>query len=215
MSDYLALIKDGVICRKTSEIEKMVLTAVDAGVEPEDIINKALIEAMDVVGRDFATSRIFVPEMLVSAITMKTGLKIVKSLIDSRGAQVKNRGKMVIVTVKGDLHDIGKNIVAMMVEGAGFEVIDLGINIDRNQIVEAVKTHKPDILGLCALLTTTMPEMGKVIDALKDAGIRDQVKVLVGGAPLTDSFAGQIGADGYGSNAGAAVELCKGIMNGK
>ena len=212
MSDYLASIKDAVIHRKRSEIEGLIRTALDAGTDPQDIINGSLIEAMDVVGKQFAASEIFVPEMLVSAVTMKAGLELVKLRLKTGGGHAETRGKMLILTVKGDLHDIGKNIVTMMVEGAGFEVIDLGVNIDREKIVEAVKIHRPDILGLSALLTSTMPEMGKVIDTLTDEKQRDQVKIIVGGAPVSPSFAERIGADGFAGNAAAAVELCKEIM---
>lgn len=215
MSNHLEVVKEAVIHRKTSEIEALVKAAVDSGVDPNEIINKALIEAMDVVGKDFAACKIFVPEMLVSAVTMKAGLNVVKPLLKEEGGQARAKGKMVLATVKGDLHDIGKNIVGMMIEGAGFDVIDLGVNLEREKIVEAVKANKPDVLGLSALLTTTMPEMGKVIEALAKEELRGQVKVLVGGAPLSASFAKEIGADGYGGDAAAAVELCKGFMKGK
>ena len=207
MNAILASIKEAVLQRKTKEIEGLVRNALDSGANPGDIIGEALIPAMDEIGKDFSASRIFVPEMLVSAVTMKAGLNVVKPLLQA--GQDGGRGKVLIATVRGDLHDIGKNIVAMMIEGAGFEIIDLGINIDRAKIVEEVATIRPDILGLSALLTTTMPEMGRVIDALEEAGLRKSVKVLVGGAPLSESFAREIGADGFGRDAAAAVDLCK------
>ncbi len=209
MHDPLEYIKDAVIHRKKNEVEGLVKNALDSGVSPGDIVNRALIEAMDVVGKEFAASSIFMPEMLVSALTMKAGLEVVKPLLREKGAHVESKGKVVVATVKGDLHDIGKNIVAMMVEGAGFEVVDLGINIDGREIVEAVRSYKPDILGLSALLTTTMLEMRKVIEALGREGLRDRVKILVGGAPVNDAFAVQIGADGFGRDAAAAVNLCR------
>jgi 5-methyltetrahydrofolate--homocysteine methyltransferase len=165
---------------------------------------------MDVVGKDFGSGKIFVPEMLVSAVTMKAGVDIVKPLL--AGGQNLSYGTVLMATVKGDLHDIGKNLVTMMLEGAGFKVVDLGVDLDVQKLIEQVKAIRPDILGLSALLTTTMPEIQKVIAELKAQGLRDKVKVMVGGAPLDRTFAEKIGADGYGANAAEAVELARRLM---
>jgi 5-methyltetrahydrofolate--homocysteine methyltransferase len=200
-------IKNAVIGGKHAEIKGLVQAALDAGLDPNAIINDALIAAMDVVGTNFGSGKIFVPEMLVSAVTMKGGLEVVKQRL--AGGQSQSRGTIIMATVKGDLHDIGKNLVSMMLEGAGFKVIDLGVDLSVAKLIEQVKALKPDILGLSALLTTTMPEMQSVIGELKNQGLRDQVKVMVGGAPLDRAFAEKIGADGYGSDATEAVELAR------
>ena len=165
MSDTLQMIKDAVITRQRAEIQKLVKAAVDDGLDPNSIINDGLIPAMDEVGRQFGESEIFVPEMLVSAMTMKLGLDVVKPLLLDKEAQ--SRGTIIMATVKGDLHDIGKNIVIMMLEGAGFNVVDLGVDMTVETIIEKIKVIMPDILGLSALLTTTMPEMERAIQELK------------------------------------------------
>jgi len=200
-------IKNAVIGGKHAEIKALVSQALDAGLDPNTIINDALIAAMDVVCKDFGSGKIFVPEMLVAALTMKSGLDIVKPRLAAGESQ--SRGTVIMATVKGDLHDIGKNLVSMMLEGAGFKVLDLGVDLSVEKLIDQVKAIQPDILGLSALLTTTMPEMQKVIGALKTQGLRDKVKVLVGGAPLDRTFAEKIGADGYGANAAEAVELAR------
>jgi corrinoid protein of di/trimethylamine methyltransferase len=207
MTDHLNTIKNAVIGGKHAEIKGVVQQALDAGLEPGTIVNDALIAAMDVVGKDFGSGKIFVPEMLVSAVTMKAGLEVVKPRL--AGGESRSRGTIIMATVKGDLHDIGKNLVSMMLEGAGFKVMDLGVDLSVEKLIDQVKALKPDILGLSALLTTTMPEMQKVIGELKAQGLRDQVKVLVGGAPVDQAFADKIGADGYGANATEAVELAR------
>ena len=207
MDDHLNTIKDAVIGGKHGEIKGLVQQALDAGIDPGAIVNNALIAAMDVVGKDFGESKIFVPEMLVSAVTMKAGLEVVKPHLSD--GQSQSRGTIIMATVKGDLHDIGKNLVTMMLEGAGFKVMDLGVDLGVDKLIDQVKAIKPDILGLSALLTTTMPEMQKVIGELKAQGLRDQIKVLVGGAPVDRGFADKIGADGYGANASEAVELAR------
>ena len=207
MGDHLETIKNAVISGQHDEIKALVRSAIDAGLDPNRIINEALIPAMDVVGKDFGSGKIFVPEMLVSAVTMKEGVEIVKPLL--AGGQRHSPGTVIMATVRGDLHDIGKNLVTMMLEGAGFKVIDLGVDLDVNKLIEQVKAIGPDILGLSALLTTTMPEMQKVIGELKAQGLRDKVKVIVGGAPVDRTFAEKIGADGYGANAAEAVELAR------
>jgi len=207
MGDHLETIKSAVINGKHAEIKALVQGAIDAGLDPNTIINEALIPGMDVVGKDFGSGKIFVPEMLVSAVTMKAGVEIVKPLLAS--GQGRSRGTVIMATVKGDLHDIGKNLVTMMLESAGFRVIDLGVDLNVDKLIEQVKAIRPDILGLSALLTTTMPEMQKVIGELHSQGLRDKLKVLVGGAPVDPAFAEKIGADGYGANAVEAVELAR------
>ena len=207
MADHLNTIKDAVIGGKHTEIKGLVQQALDQGLDPGTIINDALIAAMDVVGKDFGSGKIFVPEMLVAAMTMKTGLEVVKPRL--AGGESQSRGTVIMATVKGDLHDIGKNLVSMMLEGAGFQVIDLGVDLGVDKLVDQVRALKPDVLGLSALLTTTMPEMQKVIGELKAQGLRDRIKVLVGGAPVDQVFADKIGADGYGANAAEAVELAR------
>ena len=174
---------------------------------PYDVLTKALVEGMRIVGIDFRDGILFVPEVLLAANSMKAGMGILRPLLAETGA--KQVGKMVIGTVKGDIHDIGKNLVGMMMEGAGFEVIDLGINNPVENYLEALETHQPDILGMSALLTTTMPYMKVVIDTLKEKGLRDDYIVLVGGAPLNEAFAEAIGADAYCRDAAVAVETAK------
>ena len=177
----------------------------------DDLINRALIAAMDVVGDRFAKSEIFVPEMLVSAVTMKKGLDIIKPLLKEDEEQTK--GKVILCTVKGDLHDIGKNLVAMMLEGAGLEVIDLGVDVTVEKVVDKVHEIQPQVLGLSALLTTTMPEMENVINLLRDRGIREKVKVMIGGAPVDAEFAEKIGADAYGEDAAEAVTIARSFID--
>ena len=177
----------------------------ERGWGPEKVLNEALVAGMTIVGIDFRDGILFVPEVLLAANAMKGGMAILKPLLAETGA--KPIGKMVIGTVKGDIHDIGKNLVSMMMEGAGFEVINLGINNPVENYLEALEEHKPDILGMSALLTTTMPYMKVVIDTLVDKGIRDDYIVLVGGAPLNEEFAMAVGADAYCRDAGVAVEI--------
>jgi methylmalonyl-CoA mutase cobalamin-binding domain/chain len=180
------------------------------GLTPYETLTQALVGGMDIVGVDFRDGVLFVPEVLMAAKAMKAGMAVLRPLLAETGApQV---GTMVIGTVKGDIHDIGKNLVAMMMEGAGFEVINLGINNDAEKFIEAVREHKPDIVGMSALLTTTMPYMKVVINALKDAGLRNDVIVLVGGAPLNAAFAEDIEADAYCRDAAVAVETAKKLV---
>jgi corrinoid protein of di/trimethylamine methyltransferase len=183
---------------------------VDSGTDLNRLINDALISAMDIVGKRFADGEIYVPEMLVSAKTMKQGLDIIKPLLKS--GEAENRGTIVMGTVKGDLHDIGKNLVIMMMEGAGFRIIDLGVDVKIEDLIDTVKKEQVDVLGLSALLTTTMPEMQNVIEALVEAGLRNQVKVIVGGAPIDQGFADKIGADGFGADAVEAVQLARELI---
>ena len=200
-------IRNAIIGLAREKIGDLVRSAVAAGCPAEQIIQDGFIAAMDQVGKSFAANTIFVPEMMVSAMTMKEGLDLVKPML--QGQNAFSRGRVMLATVKGDLHDIGKNIVGMMLEGAGFEVIDLGINIDCAAILRKIRELQPKVLGLSALLTTTMPEMGRVIQELHSDGMRLQVKVMVGGAPLSAKFAGEIGADGYAADAATAVDLCR------
>jgi 5-methyltetrahydrofolate--homocysteine methyltransferase len=187
-----------------------VQAALEANVPPEDILHQACIPAMGEVGRLFEAGEKFVPEMLISARAMQAGLNILKPLLAQADIQVV--GKVVIGTVAGDLHDIGKNLVAMMLEGAGFEVVDLGTDVSAQQFVDAVQENEPDIVGMSALLTTTMTSIATTIEAMVEAGVRDQVKVIIGGAPITQDFADKVGADGFAPDAGSATRVSKGLM---
>ncbi|MCA9923799.1 MAG: B12-binding domain-containing protein [Anaerolineales bacterium] len=192
------------------EIEEEVHEALSRNITPYEILTKGLVAGMDIVGVDFRDGILFVPEVLMAAKAMKAGMAILRPLLAETGAP--KVGTMIIGTVKGDIHDIGKNLVGMMMEGAGFEVFDLGINNSVEEYMAAIEAHNPDILGMSALLTTTMPYMRVVIQALKDAGIRQDIIVLVGGAPLNDAFAEDIEADAYCRDAAVAVETAKKFM---
>ena len=189
------------------EIEEGTNILLERGWQPYDVLTQALVGGMTIVGRDFRDGILFVPEVLLAANAMKAGMAILKPLLAETGAP--RMGKMVIGTVKGDIHDIGKNLVSMMMEGAGFEVHDMGINNSVEQYLEALDAEKPDILGMSALLTTTMPYMKVVIDTMVEKGIRDDYVVLVGGAPLNEEFGRAIGADAYCRDAAVAVETAK------
>jgi corrinoid protein of di/trimethylamine methyltransferase len=195
------------------EIEEGVHILLERGWTPYKVLTDALVEGMRIVGIDFRDGILFVPEVLMAANAMKAGMAILRPLLAETGAPPQ--GKMVIGTVKGDIHDIGKNLVAMMMEGAGFEVIDLGINNPVENYLAAIEKHKPDIIGMSALLTTTMPYMKVVIDTLKDKGMRDQLIVMVGGAPLNEEFARAVGADAYCRDAAVAVETAKELLKRK
>jgi len=192
------------------EIAEGTQILLDRGWEAKQVLDKALVEGMNIVGVDFRDGILFVPEVLLSANAMKSGMSILKPLLSASG--VDPVGKMIIGTVKGDIHDIGKNLVAMMMEGAGFEVIDVGINVEVEKFIEVLEAEKPDILGMSALLTTTMPYMKVVIDSLKEQGIRDDYIVLVGGAPLNEEFSTAVGADAYCRDAATAVETAKELV---
>lgn len=189
------------------EIEEATQILLDRGWTPYDVLTKSLVAGMTIVGEDFRDGILYVPEVLMAANAMKAGMSILKPLLAETGAP--RIGSMVIGTVKGDIHDIGKNLVSMMMEGAGFEVVDIGINNPVENYLEAIEEHKPDILGMSALLTTTMPYMKVVIETLVEKGMRDDYIVLVGGAPLNEAFAESIGADGYCRDAAVAVETAK------
>jgi 5-methyltetrahydrofolate--homocysteine methyltransferase len=210
MDESVQKIKESIIEGRHKEIESLVREICKTGIALDTVIQEGLIAAMDVVGRKFGAGEIFVPEMLVSAMTMKLGLNIVKPLLTGKAGAPK--GTVLIGTVKGDLHDIGKNIVIMMLEGAGFQVIDLGVDMDVEKVVAKVIEIRPQVLGLSTLLTTTMPEMKHVIEELRVRGLRDSVKIMVGGAPIDAAFAEKIGADGYGKDAVQAMTLARNFV---
>src|ERR1700742_3446590 len=211
--DRVAQMHDDLYDGLKEEIEDGVRILLDRGWAPYDVLTKALVEGMRIVGIDFRDGILFVPEVLMSANAMKAGMFILRPLLIATGAS--RVGKMVIGTVKGDIHDIGKNLVCMMMEGAGVEVIGLGINNPVEQCLAAIAEHEPDILGMSALLTTTMPYMKVVIDTMKEKGIRDDYVVLVGGAPLNEEFGKAVGADAYCRDAAVAVETAKEVMKRK
>ena len=182
---------------------------VNAGMAPDVIIHDHMIRAMEEIGRRFENHQVFVPHLLLAARAMKGSLELIRPLLTSQAVELA--GKIVVATVKGDLHDIGKNIVASMLEGCGFEVINLGVDVSPEKFIEAYREHQPDVIGMSALLTTTMPVMKEVIDEFEAQGLRDKVKFMIGGAPITEGYAKEIGADGYSSNANAAVAVAKSL----
>jgi 5-methyltetrahydrofolate--homocysteine methyltransferase len=210
MEEQVKKIYNGVLEGQHKQVVVDVQAALDAGINPVTVLNEGMIAAMAEVGRLFEVGEYYVPEMLISARAMQSGLAVLKPLL--KEADVKPAGRVIIGTVKGDLHDIGKNLVSMMLEGAGFEVKDMGTDVSPEKFVEEVKGGGVDVVALSALLTTTMPNMKATIDALKAAGLRDKVKVMIGGAPVTDSYAQQIGADGYSPDASRAVNLAKSLV---
>jgi 5-methyltetrahydrofolate--homocysteine methyltransferase len=203
-------ISSALIMGDRKKVKELIELALNEGISPEIILNEALIAGMNVVGEKFKNNEFYVPEVLVAARAMKTGMEILKPFLSKSSGVM--RGRIVIGTVKGDLHDIGKNLVAMMLEGAGYEVIDLGIDVDPEKFLSAINTYNPDILGMSALLTTTMPYMRTTIEVLEKAKVRDKVKIIVGGAPVTEDFAKEIGADGYADDAASAVDLVNRLM---
>jgi 5-methyltetrahydrofolate--homocysteine methyltransferase len=203
----LQLLRDAVIGGDAKAAQDLTQQALAEGIDPLKLVNDYMVPAMDEVGRRFECSEYFVPELLISARAMKAALDLVRPLLSARGDQPA--GRVAIGTVRGDLHDIGKNLVASLLEGGGFEVIDLGVNVAPERFVATIREKNANIVALSALLTTTMPAMRTTIDALKQAGVRDQVKVLVGGAPISQKYADEIGADGYSENAVGAVALAK------
>lgn len=209
MSSTLEATYEAVITGQKDEVISRVQQAIDEQIAPQEILNNALIAAMREVGDRFERGDYFVPEMLIAAKAMQAGLAILKPMLVETG--IETSGKVVIGTVKGDLHDIGKNLVAMMLEGAGYEIIDLGSDVAPEAFAQAVREHDAKMIGMSALLTTTMPNMKATIEALEDLGIRDQVKVMIGGAPVTDDYAQQIGADGYAPDASRATSLANSL----
>ena len=196
---------------RAKSVKELVQKALDEGIEPTDILNEGLLDGMGIIGEKFKNNEVYVPEVLIAARAMYAGMEIIRPILTETG--VKSIGKVVIGTVKGDLHDIGKNLVKMMMEGRGLEVIDLGIDVSPERFIEAAKEHDAQIIACSALLTTTMTEMKNVVEAAREAGIRDQVTIMVGGAPVTDSFCKSIGADIYTADAASAAEeaarVCK------
>ena len=208
MADYQA-IADALIKGQAPAVKEMVQKAVDEGSGPEEILTKGLIAGMSVVGERFKKNEVYVPEVLIAARAMHAGMDVIKPLLAESGVEPK--GIFAIGTVKGDLHDIGKNLVMMMMEGAGYNVIDLGVDVTPEKFVEAAKGGA-QVIGMSALLTTTMPSMKMTIDAITAAGIRDSVKIIVGGAPLTQAYADEIGADGYSPDAASAVDTADQLL---
>jgi 5-methyltetrahydrofolate--homocysteine methyltransferase len=202
-------IAEAVIGGKAAATQQEVKNALQAGIKPEQILSDGLIAAMSEVGARFERGEFYVPEMLIAARAMQSGLSILRPLLTEQAMAM--RGKVVIGTVKGDLHDIGKNLVAMMLEGAGYEVVDLGTDVPPEKFASAVREHHPALVGMSALLTTTMRNMKETIEAIEDIGLRGQVKIIVGGAPLTEAFAKEVGADGYAPDASRAVALAKSL----
>lgn len=204
MADYEKIV-DGVIGGDFNGVEKFVKQVLGEGTEPLEIINKGLIKGMNVVGTRFKAGEMYVPEVMMSARAMKAGMDIVKPLIAE--SDMPTAGKVVLGTVAGDLHDIGKNLVGMMMESAGITVINLGVDVATDKFVESIHEHRPDVVAMSALLTTTMLAMKDVIDALREEGMRDSVRVIIGGAPVTGDFADEIGADGWAPDAASAKDL--------
>ena len=209
MSDFKAL-SEAIIKGNINMAVAETQSAMDTGNSAQDILDKGLIATMDEVGKRFAKGLVFVPQMLRSARTMQECTKLLKPYFQE--GDITSKGKVLIGTVKGDLHDIGKNLVSMMMEGAGFTIIDLGVDVPPEKFVEKAKEVAPDIVGMSALLSTTMPAMPDTIEALRKAGIRDKVKVMIGGAPVTEKYAQKIGADSYASDAGSAVIRAKKLL---
>jgi 5-methyltetrahydrofolate--homocysteine methyltransferase len=207
MEKIVKEIYDAVVNGNASGVKTKVQAALDEGVNIETLLNEGMIAPMKEVGQLFESGEYFVPEMLIAARAMQAGMTLIRPVLLAQ--EIKPIGKVVIGTVKGDLHDIGKNLVSMMLEGAGFQVTDLGIDASPAKFVEAVRTQKAQIVGMAAMLTTTMPVMKAVVESLSAAGLRDQVKVLIGGAPVTSSFAKQIGADAYAPDAASAVDVAR------
>ncbi len=210
MEPIVKEIYDAVLNGENKGIAAKVQSALDVGLEPAMVLNEGMVAAMAEVGRLFEAGEYYVPEMLIAARAMQTGLSVLKPhLVQSN---FKSTGKVAIGTVKGDLHDIGKNLVSMMLEGAAFEIIDLGTDVSPEKFVEAVNKQGPNLIAMSALLTTTMPNMKTTIEALKQAGLRDKVKIMIGGAPVTAKYAEDIGADGYAADASKAVGLAKSLV---
>lgn len=203
-------IRDALVALDSSRLLQLVQSALDEGQSAEDILNQGLIAAMDIVGGKMETGDMFIPEVLMCAKTMNSAIAILEPFLTEK--QIDDVGRVLIGTVKGDLHDIGKNLVAMMLESCGYQVFNIGIDIAPETFVECIKEHKPHILAISALLTTTMPMMKATIEAVEQSGLRNGIKIIVGGAPVSNDFAQQIGADGYAADAGAAMRLTKQLL---
>lgn len=210
MEELYEKMAEGLIAADVESVNKLVQEALDKNLPAKEILDNGLIPGMDIVGQRMKTGELFIPEVLRSARVMQGAIAILKPHLSEEDSS--GLGTVVIGTVEGDLHDIGKNLVSMMLQGAGFSVVDLGTNVKPQDFVEAVKSNKANILGMSALLTTTMPKMEETVRALKESGIRDQVKIMAGGAPVTQKFIDDIGADGYGANAASASEVAKELL---
>lgn len=210
MAEILDQIAKELFAGNAKAVAELTEKALDEGFSPQEVLTNGLIKGMNEVGVKFKANEIYVPEVLIAARAMKAGMEILKPRLVETG--VEPVAKMVIGTVKGDLHDIGKNLVAMMMEGAGFEVIDLGIDVPAEKFIQAVKEHKPQLVGMSALLTTTMIQIRENIKVFREAGIRDSVQIMVGGAPVTQKFADEVGADGYAPDAASAVDKAKELL---
>jgi 5-methyltetrahydrofolate--homocysteine methyltransferase len=210
MSELLQKIASNLYQGEDEIVASLVQQALDQNVTPEDVLTGGLVAGMDEVGKDFKAGDLYVPEVLIAARAMHAGMDVLRPLLADSDAS--SAGKFLIGTVKGDLHDIGKNLVKMMVEGAGFQTVDLGTDIDPADFVAAVQEHEPDLLGMSALLTTTMVNMTATIEALEEAGLRNSVKIMIGGAPVTKKFAEQIGADAYAPDAASAVDKARELV---
>ncbi len=207
MADIYEKLMTSLYHGEEDEVTSLVHKALDDGLDPQDVLQNGLIAGMDQVGVDFKSGELFVPEVLVAARAMHAGMAVLRPLL-AEGSKI-GAGKLVVGTVQGDLHDIGKNLVKMMMEGAGFEIVDLGTDVKPQDFVAAVREHKPDLVGMSALLTTTMVNMKATIEALQEAGLRDSVKIMVGGAPVTQEYARDIGADAFAPDAAAAVDIAR------
>lgn len=209
--EILKTLAEAVVAGDAEAAKSKTEEALQKKVSAEDILNQGLVSGMNTISEQFKNNEIFIPEVLVAARAMKAGMSIIRPLLAE--ANVRSQGKVVIGTVGGDLHDIGKNIVAMLLEGAGFEIIDLGADVPKEKFLESIEKEKPDIVGMSALLTTTMIFMRDMISTLEEAGLKDKTKVIVGGAPITQSYADEIRADGYAPDAASAVDLVKGLLS--
>jgi len=210
MSEIYEKLSTAVLEGDADKAHKLVERGLKQGLSPKEVLDNGLIVGMDEVGARFKRGDMFVPEVLMSADAMASGMEILRPLLVESGVEML--GKIVMGTVKGDLHDIGKNLVSMLCEGAGFEIINIGFNAEPEKFIAAIKEHQPQIIGMSAMLTTTMRAMGQTIKAIEEAGLRDQVKVMVGGAPVDKEFADAIGADGYGSNAPSGADMAKQLV---
>jgi len=210
VSSQFTALSEMIIEGNMGDIAAATQRALDGGAQAHDVLEQGLLPGMDVVGQRFKVGDMYIPEVLLSARTMGAAMEILRPLLSEKEAS--GAGTVVIGTVEGDIHNIGKNLVAMLFEGAGFNVIDLGVDVKPQAFVDAAKQHKPHVLAMSALLTTTMSKMAETVDALNEAGIRGHLKVMAGGAPVTEDFVKQIGADGYASNAAAAVDKAKALM---
>jgi len=207
MADKVQRIAESIYSGDVEAVGELVQDLLDGGMAPGEVLSDALLVGMDKVGVDFKAGNLFVPEVLFAARAMQAGMDVLRPLLAD--SEIASSGKYVVGTVQGDLHDIGKNLVRMMLEGGGFEAIDLGVDVSPSAFVDAVREHEPDLVGISALLTTTMAQMKVTIEALEEAGLRDSVKIMVGGAPVTADFAAQIGADAYAPDAASAVDVAR------